>query len=90
MIRVSVKLDVSPSKRYSGDYDGTICMAECIRSLCVNLSVDPDTVDGVTRNVDVFHKMNGNYELFSFDPHEQLQFYAEKVTGRLYLKFKLV
>ena len=32
-------------------YDLDICMGECIRSLCVNLRIDPDTCDGITRNI---------------------------------------
>lgn len=34
-------------------YDSKILLGECIRNCCVNLGIDPDTVDGITRNVQV-------------------------------------
>ena len=50
MIHVTV---VSNSKSFYAEYDGSICMGELIRNLCVNLAIDPDTVDGITQNVSV-------------------------------------
>jgi hypothetical protein len=39
---------------YSGHYEDDLCAAEVVRNICVNLGIDPDTVDGKTKNVEVF------------------------------------
>jgi len=49
--------DTEEVTTYDTEYDGSICMAECIRSICVNLAIDPDTVDGITTNIIVHRKI---------------------------------
>jgi hypothetical protein len=38
---------------YVGRYEGDLLAGEIVRNVCVNLGIDPDTVDGVTQNVKV-------------------------------------
>lgn len=35
------------------EYDDECCWGEVIRNICVNCGIDPDTQNGVTRNVEV-------------------------------------
>ena len=42
------------NRQYTGQYDRNLMAGEVIRNICVNLFIDPDTVDGVTSNVRVF------------------------------------
>ena len=50
-------------------YDATITLGECLRNVCVNLGIDPDTHDGVTRNIRVYYK--GSL-LSQSDPYQEL------------------
>lgn len=50
-------------------YDRFLCCGEVIRNVCVNLGVDPDTVEGFTRNMSVLH--NGKH--WDYDPRLSLQ-----------------
>ncbi len=43
---------------YTSRYQSDLCVGEVIRNCCVNLGIDPDTEDGVTRNISVFRKNN--------------------------------
>lgn len=55
---------------YDGSYDTMVCMGEMIRNICVNLNIDPDTHDGITRNIDIFliDPFNGERTQFSYNP----------------------
>jgi hypothetical protein len=54
------------SSSYKAVYDTEICMGELIRNLCVNLNIDPDTRNGVTKNVHVF-RMSQYGEFVRYD-----------------------
>ena len=45
---------INLGKVYETSYLGDVCIGEVIRNCCVNLGIDPDTHDGVTRNAMVF------------------------------------
>ena len=49
-------------------YDPYLCCGEVVRNICVNLGIDPDTVEGLTRNISIL--CNG--ALWSYNPHESL------------------
>ena len=53
-ITVIVVDDMSNKVLYQDKYDDVIMIGELIRNLCVNLFIDPDTIDGITKNVDVY------------------------------------
>ena len=42
---------------YVDYYDADICIGECIRSICVNLGIDPDTHNGVTNNIRLYTRV---------------------------------
>ena len=48
------KVKLVAKNEYKTQYEAIICAGELVRNLCVNLGIDPDTVDGVTRNVNVY------------------------------------
>lgn len=45
-----------PSSTYPCSYESTVMPGEFVRNMCVNLGIDPDTHDGVTRNVIVWRR----------------------------------
>ena len=49
-------------------YDPYLCCGEVIRNICVNLGIDPDTVDGVTRNISI----QCNNAAWTYNPHDSL------------------
>ena len=54
MTKITVVVIDNDSKTlFEDDYDDIIMVGELIRNLCVNLCIDPDTVAGFTKNVDV-------------------------------------
>jgi len=88
LVRVVAFTKESTSKSYSYSYDGSTCIGEVIRNICVNLSIDPDTVQGVTRNVKVFRhdtsssssssdkkvdEERDEEEAWIYDPNQDLQ-----------------
>jgi hypothetical protein len=54
---------------YQDKYDEVIMVGELVRNLCVNLSIDPDTVNGITKNVNVYI---GN-KLWNYNPYQSLK-----------------
>lgn len=44
-------------------------VGECIRNLCVNLCIDPDTVNGITRNINVYT----NNKQWNYSPNQSLK-----------------
>lgn len=46
-------INIITNKIYETSYESLICIGELIRNICVNLNIDPDTHDGITRNVNV-------------------------------------
>lgn len=36
---------------YDAYYESDICVAECIRNICVNLNIDPNTISGISNDV---------------------------------------
>jgi hypothetical protein len=53
-----VVIDNDRKTLFEDAYDDIIMVGELIRNLCVNLCIDPDTVNGYTRNVDVIKDNN--------------------------------
>jgi hypothetical protein len=55
-------------------YEDCICVGEMIRNICVNLGIDPDTHDGITRNVKVYLNANGeiNSVSWKYNPNDSL------------------
>ena len=55
---------------YATSYDGCICLGELFRNICVNLGIDPDTVEGVTRNVAIYivNEAGGKILVDKYDP----------------------
>ena len=45
--------NTSTKESFSTKYSKENCLGECIRNICVNLTIDPDTCEGNTRNVHV-------------------------------------
>ncbi len=66
LILVRIYEDSVKSLSYSGYYSTSICIAELIRNCCVNLGIDPDTVDGFTKNIKV---MNITKEVIRYNPY---------------------
>jgi hypothetical protein len=56
------------NKIYETSYDSLICIGELIRNICVNLYIDPDTHDGITRNVYIKLLQNDGFN-FNFQNH---------------------
>ena len=54
---------------YQDKYDEVIMVGELVRNLCVNLSIDPDTVNGITKNVNVYIGNN----LWNYNPYQSLK-----------------
>ena len=53
-----VVVDNDGKTLFEDAYDDIVMIGELIRNLCVNLCIDPDTVDGYTKNVDVLLNSN--------------------------------
>jgi hypothetical protein len=53
-------------------YDEDCCWGEVIRNICVNCGIDPDTDQGITRNVTV-QLVDGNQLVtFNYNPHQRI------------------
>jgi hypothetical protein len=82
---------------YGAAYDTEICMGELIRNLCVNLHMDPDTNNGVTKNFIVYRK-NEYGEFIKYDQTveeaecsiSKLFTAAEIQRGELFFSFYLI
>ena len=62
-------------RKYEYMYENCVCVGEMIRNICVNLGIDPDTIDGVTRNVQVWKiDWNGQGEcrLWNYNPFDSI------------------
>eukprot|EP01039_Chlorochromonas_danica_P001531 gene1533-1669_t len=57
---------------YRSQYESHLCLAEVIRNICVNIGIDPDTVDGYTRNVIVYHKEENVWQPWRYSPGARL------------------
>lgn len=68
-------------------YDSTvysdITCGEFIRNSCVNLGIDPDTHEGVTRNVRVYTLKDEEEVLWNYDPFCSLEDSPLRETPRL-------
>lgn len=71
------------------NYEDCICLGEMIRNICVNLGIDPDTEDGVTKNIEVYNLMDRNALDFpwNFNPYHDLSKY--QLNGKLSLKITM-
>lgn len=68
-------------------YDDEVCIGETIRNLCVNIGIDPDTLEGVTRNVAVYRRSDdGEWKQWDYQPVARL---ADCATNSL-LQVKIV
>ena len=76
-LTVIVQGDVERSNSGSCFYNSTvfpdITCGEFIRNSCVNLGIDPDTHDGVTRNVRVYILKDDEELLWNYDPSSSLE-----------------
>ncbi len=56
--------------RYVGCYDSIVCIGEMVRNICVNLNIDPDTQEGITRNISICTiDLNNNIRMpFVYNP----------------------
>lgn len=52
-------------------YNGDCCWGEVIRNICVNGGIDPDTENGITKNIKVFLNNRESSE-FHYDPLESI------------------
>ena len=68
MINVTCESTILKTK-YEGQYFAYVCIGELIRNLCVNLRFDPDTVDGITKNVIV---MDIDKKEIRYDPESPI------------------
>jgi hypothetical protein len=62
-------------RKYTTSYEFHICIGEIIRNCCVNIGIDPDTVDGVTKNILVYRvEQNNNNEplIWHYNPTMKL------------------
>jgi hypothetical protein len=82
---------------YDSEYDASICMGECIRSVCVNLGIDPDTVDGITRNIIIHRKTDiqggvsvgsSSYFPYHYDPYRSLRREVKEQVNKV-MKLKI-
>ena len=53
VVLIHVFVECAQGGYHKANYDTDICMGELIRNLCVHLRIDPDTRNGITRNVTV-------------------------------------
>lgn len=53
---------------YESSFENHICTGELMRNCCVNIGIDPDTVEGITRNIKVFSKSGSGWKLWSYNP----------------------
>jgi hypothetical protein len=56
-----------PEKSYVCKVYPDITVGEFIRNSCVNIGIDPDTIDGTTRNVKVY--LNGSKDPWKYNPY---------------------
>jgi len=86
-----VHVTLIPSNHvYSTSYDKSISVGELIRNCCVNLGIDPDTENGITKNITVYYECNGIKSIngndtntsrsqFIYNPYESFQYTLEKL-----------
>ena len=70
------------AKYYAAKFDIDISFGEFIRNCCVNLGINPDTVDGITKNVSVFI----DNEKYDYDPAMSLRDLGFKGSLVLYIE----
>lgn len=74
--RESVSMDtLNVLGRYECTYDNEVTAGEFVRNVCVNLGIDPDTEDGVTRNASVWiqsREISGTAVRWKYRPNETL------------------
>jgi hypothetical protein len=74
---------VSKKGTYSCEFDVELTIGEIIRNICVNLAIDPDTHDGVSRNVKI--RLNDDCDEWIYNPHlslyEDMAFNSSKLKS---------
>ena len=50
----SVENSSMETRSYRGEYLPFTCIGELVRNLCVNLFIDPDTENGIKKNIKLF------------------------------------
>lgn len=68
--------DGNDNVRYEYDYENCVCVGEMIRNICVNLGIDPDTVDGITRNIQVWKVNKNERNLWNYNPYDSIDFHS--------------
>jgi len=58
---------VSTALRYEQRLHRDVCCGEAVRNACVNLGIDPDTHDGITRNVEL--RRESDSTVWVYDPN---------------------
>jgi hypothetical protein len=54
-------------------YHNDICIGEMIRNICVNAGIDPDTIEGYTRNIIVMRKWKSGWKEWNYNPNQDLK-----------------
>lgn len=78
----------SLKSNYVAEYCSDLCIGEVIRNCCVNLQIDPDTVDGITLNVKVSHEVDNQWTELKYNPNKRLSTLAR--DGVVALRFELL
>ena len=68
------------SGKIKTSYDDFVCAGEFVRNVAVNCGIDPDTVDGFTKNVKIIflsQRENMGSE-WSYNPDNSLRFYFQQ------------
>ena len=92
IISVNASFECIDGRSYCSQYDDDICVGELIRNCCVNLSLNPITIRGVTENYVVFKKKKKKiledeedategevFEKWNYNPRDRIgQFANEK------------
>lgn len=69
----------SKYKAFTTQYEGIICAGEFVRNLCVNACIDPDTVDGITKNVNIYIQQENDDAVskkpWAYNPYTSIQKY---------------
>ena len=73
IVRGDVERNNSGSCFYNSTVFTDITCGEFIRNSCVNLGIDPDTHDGMTRNVRVYTLKDEEEVLWNYDPSSSLE-----------------
>ena len=83
---VYLNKDLTEVVAYESQFEGQLCIGEVIRNCCVNMGIDPDTVDGITRNITVYRKSSLGWTLWQYNPLGVLSKTCE--LGCLEMKFE--